>query len=49
MIHDVFNEDLLTRYKEPQFKGQHIGLAPPPTIINKEEEYELKEVQKHRK
>ena len=49
MIHNVFNEDLLTRYKEPQFKGQHMGPASPPTIINKEEKYEVEEVQKHRK
>ena len=49
MIHNVFNEDLLTRCNEPQFKGQHVELAPPPTIINEEEKYEVKEVQKHRK
>jgi len=23
MIHNIFNEDLLTRYMEPKFKGQH--------------------------
>ena len=34
---------------EPKFKGQHEELAPLPTIINKEEEYEVKEVRKHRK
>jgi len=45
----VFNEDLLTRYKELQFKGQYIELASPPMIINKEEEYEVEEVRKHRK
>jgi len=49
MIHNVFNEDLLTRYVEPTFKGQHEEPAPPPTIINKEEEYEVEEVRKHRK
>jgi len=49
MIHNMFNKDLLTRCKEPQFKGQHMELAPPSIIINKEEEYEVKEVQKHRK
>ena len=32
-----------------QFKGQYMKLASPPTIINKEEEYEVEEVQKHRK
>ena len=38
-IHNVFNEDLLTRCVEPKFKGQHKEPAPPPTIINEEEEY----------
>jgi len=49
MIHNVFNEDLLTRYMEPMFKGQHEEPAPPPMIINEEEEYEVEEVRKHRK
>jgi len=44
MIHDVFNEDLLTRCRELQFKEQYMEPAPPPTIINKEEEYEVEEV-----
>jgi len=48
-IHNVFNEDLLTRCREPHYKGQHMELAPPPMIINEEEEYEVEEVQKHRK
>ena len=49
-IYNVFNEDLLTRCNELQFKNQHIELVPPPpTIINKEEEYEVEEVRKHRK
>jgi len=34
---------------EPKFKGQHEELAPLPTIINEEEEYEVEEVRKHRK
>ena len=34
---------------EPKFKSQHEKSALPPTIINKEEEYEVKEVRKHRK
>jgi len=34
---------------EPKFKGQHMELVPPPTIINKEEEYEIEEGRKHRK
>jgi len=49
MIHNVFNEDLLTRCRESHFKGQHMELAPPPTIINEEEEYEVEKVWKHRK
>ena len=49
MIHNVFNEDLLTRYRELQFKGQHMEPAPPSTIIDEEEEYKVKEVWKHRK
>jgi len=34
---------------EPKFKGQHKEQAPPPMIINEEEEYEVKKVRKHRK
>jgi len=49
MIHNVFNEDLLTKCKESYYQGQHIEPAPPPMIINKEEEYKVEEVQKHRK
>ena len=49
MIHNIFNEDLLTRCMEPKFKEQHMELAPPPTIINEEEEYEIEEIRKHRK
>ena len=49
IIHDVFNEDLLTRCKEPHYKGQHIEPALSPDIINKEEEYEVEEIRKHRK
>ena len=48
-IHNVFNEDLLIWCIEPKFKGQHKESAPPPTIINKKEEYEVEEVQKYRK
>ena len=49
MIHNIFNEDLLTQCVELKFKGQHEDPAPPPTIINEEEEYEVEEVRKHRK
>ena len=48
MIHIVFNEDLLTQCVEPKFQGQHKDPAPSPVIINEEEEYEVKKVQKHR-
>ena len=49
IIHNMFNENLMTRCKEPQFKGQHMELAPPPTIINEEEEYKVEKVWNHRK
>jgi len=48
-IHNVFNENLLTQYNEPKFKGQHEEPAPLPTIINEKEEYKVKEIRKHRK
>jgi len=47
MIHNIFNEDLLTQCVK--FKGQHKDPAPPPIIINEEEEYGVEEVRKHRK
>jgi len=49
MFYNVFNEDLLTQCVEPKFKGQHEKPALLPMIINKEEEYEVEEVRKHRK
>ena len=49
MIHNVFNEDLLTRYNEPQFKEQHVEPVPPSTIIDEKEEYKVEEVRKYRK
>ena len=49
MIHDVFNEDLLTRYRKLYFLEQHMKLALLPDIINKEEEYEVEEIRRHRK
>jgi len=48
-IHNMFNEDLLIQCNKPKFKGQHEELAPPPTIVNEKEEYEVKEMRKHRK
>jgi len=41
-IHNIFNKDLLTRCRRPQFKGQHMEMALLPEIINKEEEYEYR-------
>ena len=48
IIHNVFNENLLTQCVEPKFQGQHKDPAPLPIIINEEEEYKMKEVWKHR-
>jgi len=45
----MFNKDLLTCCVEPKFKGQHEELAPPPMIINEEEEYEVEKSREHRK
>jgi len=47
IVHNVFNEDLLTQCKEPQYKGQHVDPAPLPDIINEEEEYKVEEIRKH--
>jgi len=44
----VFNEDLLTQCRRPQFKEQHMDVALPPDIINEEEEYKV-EIRNHRK
>ena len=49
IIHDMFNEDLLTQCKEPHYKDQHMEPAPPSDIINEEEEYEVEEIRKHQK
>ena len=49
IIHNMFNEDLLTQYKELHFKGQHVEPVPSLTIVNKEEEYEVEKIRKHRK
>ena len=47
MIHNVFNEDVLTRCVESKFKEQHEEPAPLPTIIIEEEKYEIEEVRKY--
>ena len=49
MIHNMFNKDLLIQYRKPQFKEQHIDPVPSLDIIDKEEEYKVKEIPNHRK
>jgi len=49
IIYNIFHEDLLTRCVKPKFKEQYEKPAPPPMIINEEEEYEVEKVRKHRK
>ena len=46
-IHNIFNEDLLTCCKKAEFASQHKDPAPPPDIINEEEEYEVEEIRGH--
>ena len=48
-IHNVFNEDLLTRCKKVEFASQHMDPAPPPDIINEKEEYEVEEIRGYHK
>ena len=44
-IHPVFNEVLLTPYREPQFQSQKSTAVPlPPEIIEGVEEYEVEEI-----
>jgi len=49
MIHSMFNKGLLIQYREPQFKGQYMDPVPSLDIINKEEEYKVKEILNYRK
>ena len=49
MIHNMFNENLLTKCREPYFKEQHMDLVPQPTIINEKKKYKVEEVRKYRK
>ena len=46
-IHNVFSENLLTRYKKMEFASQHKDPAPLPDIIHEEEEYEVEEIRGH--
>ena len=43
MIHNIFNEDLLTQCVEPKYQGQRMDSVPPLVIINEEEEYKVEE------
>ena len=49
MIYNMSNEDLLTQYREPYFKRQHMDSASLLEIINEEEEYKVEEVWNYRK
>jgi len=49
IIHNVFNENLLTKWREPKFQKQKNMPPPLPEIINEKEEYEIKVIRKHRK
>ena len=49
MIHNVFNENLLTQCVKLKFKGQYEDPAPLPMIIDEKEEYEVEEIKKYRK
>ncbi len=43
-IHPRFNEKLLTLYILPAFPNQEVPPAPPPELINDEEEFEIEEI-----
>jgi len=43
-IHNMFNKDLLTQYRELWFKEQYMEMASLSDIINKKEEYKVEEV-----
>ena len=45
----MFNEDLLTQYREPQFKRQYMDPALPLNIINKAKKYKVEEIWNYRK
>ena len=49
MIYNILNKDLLIQCRELQFKGQYRNLVPLPDVINKKEEYDVKEIRNHRK
>ncbi len=43
-IHPRFNEKLLIPYTPPAFPNQEVPPAPPPELINDEEEFEIEEI-----
>ena len=45
-IHPVFHTSLLTPYHENEIHGPNF-LAPPPDLIDNEEEYEFEQILKH--
>jgi len=45
----MFNEDLLTQYREPQFKRQYMNPALLLDIINKAKKYKVEEIWNYRK
>jgi hypothetical protein len=49
LIHDVFNERLITPYHETSFKLQKKDPPPPPDIMNDEEHYEVEKIRGVRK
>jgi len=49
VIHNVFNEALLSPFSGPEFDSQRNEPPPPPDILNDEEEYEVEEIRGQRK
>jgi len=49
MIHNMFNENLLTQCRKLHFKRQHMDSIPLLEIINEEEEYKVEEIKNYRK
>ena len=45
-IHPIFHTSLLTPYHENEIRGLNF-LAPPPDLINSEEEYEIEWILRH--
>ena len=43
-VHPVFNEVLLSPFKEPQYESQRAPIPPPPVLVDDVEEYEVEEI-----